>query len=139
MTISAIWVAISVAISVWTVSVLRSGDIVCGVSDSVVGVLTRDSTRVADEAVLEDYEHGIWSQALNRTQGYDMEEDKLPGEEALWQHGTKEAEVKTQVKAQVKAEVKAQVKAQVKVIGKGDVVEAHQWSSASARWRWSAG
>ncbi len=102
------------AISVWSVSVLPNGDIVCGSSDAAARVFTRDAALVANEASLKAYEHAISTQVLNQTQVGDIKKDDLPGVEALSQPGSKEG--------------------QTKMVKNGDVVEAHQWSASSQQW-----
>ncbi|SPO40677.1 related to DOA1 - involved in ubiquitin-dependent proteolysis [Pseudozyma flocculosa] len=102
------------AISVWSVAALPDGDVVCGSSDSFVRVFSRDARRQAEAAELQAYEHTIASQALNKTQVGDVRKDDLPGPEALAQPGAKEG--------------------QTKMVRNGDVVEAHQWSTASGSW-----
>lgn len=102
------------AISVWSVSVLPNGDIVCGSSDAAARVFTRDSALVADEATLKAYEHATSTQVLNQTQVGDIKKDDLPGVEALSQPGSKEG--------------------QTKMVKNGDVVEAHQWSASTQQW-----
>ncbi|KAK0547024.1 hypothetical protein OC846_002030 [Tilletia horrida] len=102
------------AISVWAVATLENGDIVCGSSDSVVRVFTRDAKRVAETAELQSFEQSVASQSLNKTQVGDVKKDDLPGLEALSQPGTKEG--------------------QTKMVRNGDIVEAHQWDAGVGRW-----
>jgi len=102
------------AISVWAVATLDNGDIVCGSSDHIIRVFTRDPNRTADAAEIEAYDKTIASQALNKTQVGDVKKDDLPGVEALSQPGTKEG--------------------QTKMVRSGDVVEAHQWDASAGQW-----
>ncbi|KAE8256447.1 hypothetical protein A4X13_0g2627 [Tilletia indica] len=102
------------AISVWAVSTLENGDIVCGSSDSVVRVFSRDPKRAADAAEIKAYDDTVASQALNKSQVGDVKKDDLPGVEALSQPGAKEG--------------------QTKMVRNGDIVEAHQWDAGAGKW-----
>ncbi|KAG1727924.1 WD40-repeat-containing domain protein [Suillus paluster] len=93
------------AISVWAVSTMPNGDIVSGCSDGIV--------RVATE--LKAFEDHIASQAISSQQVGDVKKTDLPGPDALLNPGKKTGEVK--------------------MIKNGDIVEAHQWDSATSSWQ----
>ncbi|OLL21923.1 Ubiquitin homeostasis protein lub1 [Neolecta irregularis DAH-3] len=99
------------AVSVWSVACSPLGDIVCGASDGVVRVFTRDSTRRAPIQVLKAFEDTVAAQAIPSTQVGDINKENLPGLEALQNPGNKEA--------------------QVIMIRNGETVEAYQWTAGS--------
>ncbi|EAU88837.2 phospholipase A-2-activating protein [Coprinopsis cinerea okayama7 len=104
------------AISVWAVSTLPNGDIVSGASDGVVRVFSSVEERWASADELKAYEDQVASQALPSQQVGDVKKSDLPGPEALLAPGKKPGEVKMIKNAK-------------------DVVEAHQWDSASNSWQ----
>ncbi|KAF8643795.1 hypothetical protein AX16_008814 [Volvariella volvacea WC 439] len=103
------------AISVWAVSTMPNGDIVSGSSDGVVRVFSAVEERWAPAAEIKEYEETVANQALPTQQVGDVKKSDLPGPEALAQPGKKPGEVK--------------------MIRNGDIVEAHQWDSASYQWQ----
>ncbi|KAH6918330.1 phospholipase A-2-activating protein [Coprinopsis sp. MPI-PUGE-AT-0042] len=103
------------AISVWAVAVLPNGDIVSGTSDGVVRVFSAAEERWASSELLQAYDHEVASQALPSHQVGDVKKSDLPGLEALNTPGKKAGEVK--------------------MVKNNDVVEAHQWDSASNTWQ----
>jgi len=94
------------SISIWTVAVLPNDDIVTGGSDSVIRVFTRDSTRVASEAELEDFKKSVEGSSIN---AQSIDDTKTVGPEALDLPGTKEGQV-------------------IMVKTLTGTVEAHQWN-----------
>ncbi|KIP12347.1 hypothetical protein PHLGIDRAFT_124238 [Phlebiopsis gigantea 11061_1 CR5-6] len=103
------------AISVWAVSATPNGDIVTGASDGHVRVFSAVEERWASSEDLKAYEDSVANSALPVQQVGDVKKSDLPAEDALLQPGKKEGEVK--------------------MIRKGDLVEAHQWNSASMSWQ----
>lgn len=102
------------AISVWSIACLSNGDIACASSDNFIRIFTREPQRVADVQELQAYETTVSSQALNKAQVGDVQKDSLPAPDALLQPGRKEGEVR--------------------MVRNGELVEAHQWSSAANQW-----
>lgn len=102
------------AISVWSVACLSNGDIACASSDNFIRIFSREPQRIADAQELQAYEATVSSQALNKTQVGDVQKDSLPPPDALLQPGKKEGEVR--------------------MVRNGELVEAHQWSSAANQW-----
>ncbi|KAH7923472.1 PFU-domain-containing protein [Leucogyrophana mollusca] len=103
------------AISVWAVSTMPNGDIVSGCSDGVVRVFSESEDRWANAEELKALEDQVASQALPSQQVGDVKKTDLPGPEALFDPGKKPGEVK--------------------MIRNGDIVEAHQWDSATSSWQ----
>lgn len=103
------------AISVWAVSTMPNGDIVSGCSDGIVRVFSESEERWASAAELKALEDQIASQALSSQQVGDVKKTDLPGPDALLHPGKKPGEVK--------------------MIKNGDLVEAHQWDSATSNWQ----
>ncbi|MCO5583280.1 hypothetical protein L7F22_037190 [Adiantum nelumboides] len=102
------------AISVWSIACLSNGDIACASSDNFIRIFTREPQRMADVQELQAYETTVSSQALNKAQVGDVQKDSLPAPDALLQPGRKEGEVR--------------------MVRNGELVEAHQWSSAANQW-----
>ncbi|KAG9300272.1 hypothetical protein G9A89_011345 [Geosiphon pyriformis] len=102
------------ATSVWCVSGLPNGDIVSGASDFQIRIFSRAQERIADESTQKEFEDNLANHAIPANQIGDVQKDKLPGPEALLQSGNKEG--------------------QVLMIKSGNIVEAHQWSSANQAW-----
>ncbi|KAF4576303.1 hypothetical protein EYR36_004280 [Pleurotus pulmonarius] len=103
------------AISVWAVSSMPNGDIVSGCSDGVVRVFSASEERWASAEDLSEYEQKVASTALPVQQVGDVKKSDLPGLEALDVPGKKSGEVK--------------------MVKNGELVEAHQWDSASNTWQ----
>jgi phospholipase A-2-activating protein len=103
------------AISVWAVSTMPNGDIVSGCSDGIVRVFSESQDRWASATELKAFEDHIASQALSSQQVGDIKKTDLPGPDALLHPGKKPGEVK--------------------MIKNGDLVEAHQWDSATSNWQ----
>ncbi|KAG2185818.1 hypothetical protein INT43_002255 [Umbelopsis isabellina] len=101
-------------ISVWCVNVLPNDDIIVGGSDGIVRLFTRSQERFADQETLKQFDDLVASHAIPSNQVGDVKKDDLPGTEALHVPGRKEG--------------------QVLMVRNGDVVEAHQWSSATGTW-----
>lgn len=101
------------AISVWSVASIPNGDVACASSDGTVRVFTRVQQRLADTDILQAYDGAVSSQSLNKAQVGDVKKDDLPGSEALSEPGNE---------------------GQVKMVRNGDLVEAHQYSTASGGW-----
>ncbi|KAG2067056.1 PFU-domain-containing protein [Suillus decipiens] len=103
------------AISVWAVSTMPNGDIVSGCSDGIVRVFSESQDRWASAVELKAFDDHIASQALSSQQVGDVKKSDLPGPDALLHPGKKSGEVK--------------------MIKNGDLVEAHQWDSATSNWQ----
>ncbi|KIJ17007.1 hypothetical protein PAXINDRAFT_168431 [Paxillus involutus ATCC 200175] len=103
------------AISVWAVSTMPNGDIVSGCSDGVVRVFSDSGERWASEVDRKAFEDQVSTQALPSQQVGDVKKTDLPGPETLATPGKKAGEVK--------------------MVRMGDLVEAHQWDSASSTWQ----
>ncbi|KAH9952086.1 phospholipase A-2-activating protein [Amylocystis lapponica] len=103
------------AISVWAVSAMPNGDIVTGCSDGVVRIFSSAEQRWAPADQLKAFEEQVASQALPMQQIGDVKKSDLPGMEVLSQPGKKSGDVR--------------------MIKNGDMVEAHQWDSASSSWQ----
>jgi phospholipase A-2-activating protein len=105
------------AISVWSVAACaESGDIVTGSSDRIVRVFTREAERMADAAIIQQFEESIKASSIPQQALPSINKEKLPGPEFLQQKsGTKEG--------------------QVQMIRESDgSVTAHQWSSGQQQW-----
>ncbi|CAO3696066.1 unnamed protein product [Umbelopsis ramanniana] len=102
-------------LSVWCINALPNDDIVVGSSDGVVRLFTKATDRYADQETLKQFDDLVASHAIPSGQVGDIKKDDLPGEEALQVPGKKEG--------------------QVIMIRNGDIVEAHQWSTASYEWQ----
>ncbi|KAG1823274.1 WD40-repeat-containing domain protein [Suillus variegatus] len=103
------------AISVWAVSTMPNGDIVSGCSDGIVRVFSESEDRWASAAELKALEDHIASQTISSQQVGDVKKTDLPGPDALLHPGKKPGEVR--------------------MIRNGDLVEAHQWDSATSNWQ----
>ncbi|PPQ99219.1 hypothetical protein CVT24_009238 [Panaeolus cyanescens] len=103
------------AISVWAVSTLPNGDIVSGCSDNMVRVFSASEDRWAPEDQLKAYDDQVASQALPSQQIGNIKKSDLPGLDALLQPGKKSGEVK--------------------MVLNGDIIEAHQWDTATFTWQ----
>jgi phospholipase A-2-activating protein len=93
---------------------MPNGDIVSGCSDKIVRVFSRSEDRWLPEADLKAFDDQVASQSLPAQQVGDIKTSDLPGLEALSAPGKKAGETK--------------------MVKNGDVVEAHQWDSASSSW-----
>lgn len=105
------------AISVWSVAVCaKSGDLVTGASDNIARVFSRDSSRLADPAVIAKFDESVRASAIPREQVGEIKETDLPGPDFLQtKSGTKEG--------------------QVQVIKEADGSKgAYQWSTATQSW-----
>jgi len=130
------------AISVWCVRGLPNGDIVSGSNDGVARIFTRNPERVAEEALIKQFDDTIRQFAIPkslffflflfstsieltcpfslslflslRNQVGDLEKEKIPGEEALKVPGKNTGDVK--------------------VVRVGNNVEAYQWDGAQGKW-----
>lgn len=130
------------AISVWCVRALPNGDIVSGSNDGVARVFTRAAERIADEALIKQFDDSVKQFAIPksdpllptlipvstffcspqvcfsffffRNQVGDLEKEKIPGEEALKVPGKNTGDVK--------------------VVRVGNNVEAYQWDAAQGKW-----
>ncbi|KAH9861709.1 hypothetical protein J1614_011462 [Plenodomus biglobosus] len=105
------------AISVWTVAVCpENGDIVTGASDKLARIFTRDSSRHATPAEIEQFNDDVKSSAIPQQTVPDINKEKLPGPEFLTQRsGTKEGQV------QMIKELNGNV-------------SAYQWSAGANEW-----
>ncbi|KAI8581223.1 hypothetical protein K450DRAFT_233707 [Umbelopsis ramanniana AG] len=102
-------------LSVWCINALPNDDIVVGSSDGVVRLFTKTTDRCADQETLKQFDDLVASHAIPSGQIGDIKKDDLPGEEALQVPGKKEG--------------------QVIMIRNGNIVEAHQWSTAAYEWQ----
>ncbi|KAF3011102.1 hypothetical protein E8E13_011332 [Curvularia kusanoi] len=105
------------AISVWTVAVCpENGDIVSGASDKLVRVFTRDQTRYASAAEIEQFNDDVKSSSIPQQTVGNINKEQLPGPEFLTQRsGTKEG--------------------QVQMISEGNGnISAYQWSVGANQW-----
>ena len=105
------------AISVWTVAVCKeNGDIVTGASDKLARVFTRDPTRHATEAEIQQFNDDVKGSAIPQQTVGNINKEQLPGPEFLTQRsGTKEGQV------QMIREMNGNV-------------SAYQWSAAANQW-----
>jgi phospholipase A-2-activating protein len=105
------------AISVWTVAVCAdNGDIATGASDKLIRIFTRDSTRYASAAEIEQLNDDVKGSSIPQQTVGDINKEKLPGPEFLTQRsGTKEGQVQMIHEA-------------------NGNVSAYQWSSAANQW-----
>ncbi|OMJ18116.1 Phospholipase A-2-activating protein [Smittium culicis] len=102
------------ATSIWCVSTISNGDIVCGTSNNDAYIFTRDKERYADPDTLKTFNDANANFAESKKTKEKINSDKLPGVERLLQPGTKDQ--------------------QVIMIKNGSEVEAHQWDSSSNNW-----
>jgi len=100
--------------SVWCCCALPNGDIATGCSDGIARIWTRNSSRIAESAVLEAYSQSVSSQSLPSGTLGDLNVDKLPSIESLESFGGKDQELK--------------------LIRKENSIEAYQWSAAQHQW-----
>jgi phospholipase A-2-activating protein len=105
------------AISVWTVAVCsENGDIVTGASDKLARVFTRDHSRYAAEAEIQQFNDDVKGSSIPQQTVGDINKEQLPGPEFLTQRsGTKEGQV------QMIKEMNGNV-------------SAYQWSAAASQW-----
>lgn len=105
------------AISVWSVAVCKeTGDIVTGASDRVARIFTKDTSRQADPAVIQQFENAVKESAIPQQQVGNINKEKLPGPEFLKQKsGTKDGQVQM-------------------IREDNGSVTAHTWSSATQEW-----
>ncbi|GAM20636.1 hypothetical protein SAMD00019534_038110 [Acytostelium subglobosum LB1] len=100
---------------VWSCAVLLNGDLVSGCADGVVRVWTRNPTRVASGAAIENYLQSVAAQEISSDNVGDIKLNELPeAADALLAPGKKDGEMK--------------------VVRSGKTAEAHQWSAADQRW-----
>ncbi|OMJ15713.1 Phospholipase A-2-activating protein [Smittium culicis] len=102
------------ATSIWCVSTISNGDIVCGTSNNSAYVFTRDKERYADSDTLKIFNEANANFAESKKTKEKINSDKLPGVERLLQPGTKDQ--------------------QVIMVKNGSEVEAHQWDSSTNNW-----
>jgi phospholipase A-2-activating protein len=105
------------AISVWGVAVCKeTGDIVTGASDRVARIFTKDTSRQADPAGIQQFENAVKESAIPQQQVGNINKEKLPGPEFLKQKsGTKDGQVQM-------------------IREDNGSVTAHTWSSATQEW-----
>lgn len=104
------------AISVWSVAVSESGDIVSGSSDRIARVFTRDPSRRADPTVIAQFENAVRESAIPKQQVGNINKEKLPGPDFLKRKaGTKEGQVQM-------------------IREDNGTVTAHTWSMATREW-----
>jgi phospholipase A-2-activating protein len=75
------------AISIWSVSVQPSGDIVVGSSDGNVRIFTRDKTRIASDEEIKEFNDKVAGSAIPQESLGDINKEKLPGLEGLERKG----------------------------------------------------
>ncbi|KAH8701794.1 putative polyubiquitin binding protein [Talaromyces proteolyticus] len=105
------------AISVWDVAVCReNGDIITGASDRIARIFSRDQSRQAEPAVIQQFESAVKESAIPQQQVGNINKEKLPGPDFLKQKsGTKDGQVQM-----IKED--------------NGSVTAHTWSSATQEW-----
>ncbi|EUC48291.1 hypothetical protein COCMIDRAFT_2741 [Bipolaris oryzae ATCC 44560] len=105
------------AISVWSVAVCKeNGDIVTAASDKLARVFTRDQSRYAAEAEIQQFIDDVKGSAIPQQTVGNINKEQLPGPEFLAQRsGTKEGQV------QMIKEMNGNV-------------SAYQWSAAANQW-----
>lgn len=104
------------AISVWSVAVSESGDIVSGSSDRIARIFTRDPSRRADPTVIAQFENAVRESAIPRQQVGNINKEQLPGPDFLKKKaGTKEGQVQM-------------------IREDNGTVTAHTWSMATREW-----
>lgn len=81
------------AISVWSVATSVKGDIIVGSSDKIARIFTRDTSRQAEPATIQEFDQAVQSSALPKQQVGDIKTSDLPGPEFLTRKsGTKEGQ-----------------------------------------------
>ena len=101
------------AISVWAVAASPDGDIITGSSDKTARIFTRDQDRVADPALLAQFDEQVQSSAIPQQQMGEINKTDMPGPEFLRRKsGTKEGQIQ-QIKEQ------------------NGSISAYSWSSAT--------
>jgi len=105
------------AISVWTVAVCpENGDIVTGASDKLARIFTRDPSRYATPAALEQFNDDVKGSSIPQQTVPDINKEQLPGPEFLTQRaGTKERQVQM-------------------IKESNGNVSAYQWSAGANEW-----
>lgn len=105
------------AISVWTVAVCsENGDIVTGASDKLARIFTRDTTRYASPAEIEQLNEDVKGSSIPQQTVGNINKEQLPGPEFLTQRsGTKEGQVQM-------------------IKESNGNVSAYQWSAAANQW-----
>ncbi|KAL2313427.1 Ubiquitin homeostasis protein lub1 [Schizosaccharomyces pombe] len=101
--------------SVWSVSSLPNGDLVCGSSDGFVRIFTVDKVRVAPTEVLKNFEERVSQFAISSQEVGDIKKGSLPGLEILSKPGKADGDV-------------------IMVRVNNDV-EAYQWSQKENEWK----
>ncbi|KAK4035672.1 hypothetical protein OUZ56_027758 [Daphnia magna] len=101
--------------SVWSVSVMRNGDIVTGSSDGLVRIFTQSPERAANAEVLQAFEQELAQTSLNaQLELGGIKASDLPGPESLFEPGTREG--------------------QTKMVRNGETVSCYSWSSGDSEW-----
>ena len=84
------------AISVWSVAACRNGDIITGSSDKIARIFTKDEKRLADPALIAEFNEQVQSSAIPEQQLGELNKIDAPGPEFLERKsGTKEGQTQT--------------------------------------------
>ncbi|PVU85161.1 hypothetical protein BB559_007181 [Furculomyces boomerangus] len=102
------------ATSIWCLSILKNGDIVCGTSNNNAYIFTRDQARLADIDTLNSFNEANAKFSESKKIKDKLDTERLPGPERLLQPGTKDQ--------------------QIIMVRQGVEVEAHQWDANSSSW-----
>lgn len=84
------------AISVWSVAACPNGDIITGSSDKIARIFTKDEKRLADPAVVAEFEEQVQSSLVPEQQMGELNKIDAPGPDFLERKsGTKEGQTQT--------------------------------------------
>ena len=84
------------AISVWSVAACPNGDIIVGSSDKIARIFTKDKKRLADPALIAEFNEQLQSSAIPEQQMGELNKIDAPGPDFLERKsGTKEGQTQT--------------------------------------------
>jgi phospholipase A-2-activating protein len=84
------------AISVWSVAACPNGDIITGSSDKIARIFTKDEKRLADPAVIAQFDEQVQSSTVPEQQMGELNKIDAPGPDFLQRKsGTKEGQTQT--------------------------------------------
>jgi phospholipase A-2-activating protein len=84
------------AISVWSVAACPNGDIITGSSDKIARIFTQDEKRLADPAVIAEFDEQVQSSVVPEQQMGELNKIDAPGPDFLERKsGTKEGQTQT--------------------------------------------
>ncbi|KAG0717763.1 Phospholipase A-2-activating protein [Chionoecetes opilio] len=100
--------------SVWAVASLPNSDIVCGTSDGVCRIFTREEGRQADAEDIKEFEESVAKSTMAVGDLGGIKKSELPGKEVLFAPGKRDG--------------------QTVMVREGEKINCYSWSSASQQW-----